>query len=182
MKIPAHQYIHLVQQWILSKITDPSLFPVDTNVQSFGATSTPGGGTPGTQTPIAAGPTSLSLSLSALSGRDWVGKSSGFPETFETDIRNLYRQMFRCYAHVYHGHWLDFYHIGAYKELNTCFIHFVNVGRLFDLLETKDVVPMQPLIDIWLAKGLLPSGQEVDNQNGMAYHQQMHGQAVSAAA
>jgi len=72
------------------------------------------------------------------------------------DTRNLYRQMFRCYAHLYHGHWVDpFYHINAHKELNTCFIHFVNVGRLFDLLEDKDVVPMQPLIDIWLNKELL---------------------------
>ena len=31
----------------------------------------------------------------------------------------------------------------------------MNVGRLFDLLEDKDVVPMQPLIDIWLNKELL---------------------------
>jgi hypothetical protein len=81
------------------------------------------------------------------------------------DTRNLYRQMFRCYAHLYHGHWVDpFYHINAHKELNTCFIHFVNVGRLFDLLEDKDVVPMQPLIDIWLGKELLATRGMVDGQ------------------
>jgi len=73
--------------------------------------------------------------------------------------------MFRCYAHLYHCHWLDpFYHLSCYKELNTCFIHFVNVGRLFDLLEDKDVVPMQPLIDIWLSKGLLLSSQAAQVQ------------------
>lgn len=62
----------------------------------------------------------------------------------------------RCYAHVYHSHWLEFWHLGAYKELNTCFIHFVNVGRLFGLLNDKELEPMGPLIDIWLEKGWLP--------------------------
>jgi len=66
--------------------------------------------------------------------------------------------MMRCYAHLYHGHWLDpFWNINAYKELNTCFIHFVNVGRLFGLLSEKELEPMAPLIEIWQAKGLLPS-------------------------
>ena len=95
---------------------------------------------------------------------DWVGKASGFPQSFESDIRNLYRQMFRCYAHIYHSHWLLFYHMSAYKELNTCFIHFVNVGRLWDLLSEKDMKPMQPLIDIWLGKNLIPSGKPAEMQ------------------
>lgn len=65
--------------------------------------------------------------------------------------------MMRCYAHIYHGHWLDpFWHINAYKELNTCFIHFINVGKVFGLLGDKETEPMQPLIEIWTAKGLLP--------------------------
>lgn len=94
-----------------------------------------------------------------LSEEYWLGKGSGFPKTFENDITSLYRQMFRCYAHIYHGHWLEpFYHLGIYKELNTCFIHFINVGRLYNLLHEKDMKPMQPLIDIWEAKNLLPSG------------------------
>lgn len=69
--------------------------------------------------------------------------------------------MFRCYAHLYHGHWLEpFYHLGATKELNTCFIHFINVGRLFSLLNEKDLRPMQPLIDIWQSKELLCAPQQ----------------------
>lgn len=69
--------------------------------------------------------------------------------------------MMRCYAHIYHGHWLEpFWHVNAYKELNTCFIHFVNVGKLFGLLGDKEIEPMQPLVDLWLAKGLLPPSQQ----------------------
>jgi hypothetical protein len=94
-------------------------------------------------------------------GRDWVGKSSGFPENFEPDIRSIYRQMMRCYAHLYHGHWLrPFWDVNAYKELNTCFIHFVNVGKQFELLGDKEMEPMQPLIDLWLQKGYLPATQQ----------------------
>ena len=47
------------------------------------------------------------MPLSVLAGKDWLGKSSGFPENFETDVKSIYRQMMRCYAHLYHGHWLD---------------------------------------------------------------------------
>jgi hypothetical protein len=66
--------------------------------------------------------------------------------------------MMRCYAHLYHGHWLTpFWDVNAYKELNTCFIHFVNVGKLFSLIGDKEMEPMQPLIDLWGSKGLLPS-------------------------
>ena len=117
------------------------------------SSSTPIGGA------IAAPPTSLNAPLSTLSGRsDWLGKASGFPESFETDIRSVYRQMMRCYAHIYHGHWLDpFWHTNAYKELNTCFLHFVNVGKTFGLLAEKEIEPMGPLIDIWTSKGLLPT-------------------------
>jgi hypothetical protein len=155
------QYINLVQKWILGKINDQTLFPTDTTFSN--PASYPGGGasTPGSATPIPAGPTNLNASLSTLAGRDWLGKASGFPENFEGDIRSIYRQMMRCYAHLYHGHWLDpFWHINAYKELNTCFIHFVNVGKLFGLLGDKEMEPMLPLIEIWISKGLLPANPQ----------------------
>lgn len=158
IKIPAHQYIQLVQKWIVGKINDSNNFPTDTTAQNAAQYASGGLATPGANTPIAAGPTSITASLSALSGREWMGKASGFPENFEIEIRNIYRQMMRCYAHIYHGHWLEpFWHINAYKELNTCFIHFVNVGKLFGLLGDKETEPMQALIDIWTAKGLLPA-------------------------
>ncbi|KAF2639825.1 Mob1/phocein [Massarina eburnea CBS 473.64] len=155
MKIPAISYVNLVQKWIVGKINDPSIFPTDTSSPPFSnsaAAYASGSMTP-TSTPQPLGPSS-----NALSTREWLGKSSGFPENFESDIKSIYRQMMRCYAHIYHGHWLDpFWHAGAYKELNTCFIHFINVGKLFNLISDKEIEPMQPLIDLWLAKGLLPS-------------------------
>jgi len=175
VRIPAPKYIFLVQKWIMNKINDAKIFPTDTTFQAPSTYASGGTNTPGSGTPIPAGPTNLNASLLALSGNDWVGKASGFPESYETDVKNLYRQMCRCYSHIYHNHWLDpFWHVGAHKELNTCYIHFVTVGKLFDLLVEKDLKPMQPLLDIWTEKGLLPatvlssSGQASQGRSEMA--------------
>lgn len=160
IKIPAIQYINLVQKWIVGKINDPTIFPTDTTSPGFSAAAYASGSLTPSSTPLPVGPTNLNTPLSALSGREWLGKSSGFPETFEADIKSIYRQMMRCYAHIYHGHWLEpFWNVNAYKELNTCFIHFINVGKLFGLIGDKEMEPMQPLIDLWLAKGLLPQAE-----------------------
>jgi hypothetical protein len=156
IKIPAIQYINLVQKWIVGKINDPSIFPTGP-VQVESSSYASGSLTP-SSTPQPLGPTNLNAPLSQLSGREWLGKSSGFPESFESDIKSIYRQMMRCYAHIYHGHWLDpFWNVNSYKELNTCFIHFINVGKLFGLLGDKEIEPMQPLVDVWLGNGMLPS-------------------------
>ena len=87
---------------------------------------------------------------------DPIGKASGFPQRFYAEIKNMYKQMFRCYAHLYWAHWLQLYDVSCERELNTCFVHFINVGRLFGLLTEKDMEPMMPLIEIWIKKGVLP--------------------------
>lgn len=158
IKIPAIQYILLVQKWIVGKITDPTIFPTDTTpLNPNPATYASGSGTPGNSTPQALPPSSLNAPLSQLSGRDWLGKSSGFPETFEGDIKSIYRQMMRVYAHIYHGHWLEpFWNVNAYKELNTCFVHFIHVGLQYSLIGEKEIEPMAPLVELWTEKGLLP--------------------------
>ncbi|KAK3076343.1 hypothetical protein LTS18_013274, partial [Coniosporium uncinatum] len=52
------------------------------------------------------------------------------------------------------------------KDLNTCFVHFINVGRVFNIIGDKEMQPMMPLIQIWEAKGLLPTSQQ--QQQGSA--------------
>ena len=178
-----------MQKWIVGKINDPSIFPTDTSSATFSANAASyasGSLTPNNASnPQPLGPTSLNAPISQLAGRDWLGKTSGFPESFEGDIKSIYRQMMRCYAHIYHGHWLDpFWNVNAYKELNTCFIHFINVGKLFGLLGEKEIEPMQPLVDLWLAKGLLPppSQQQQEKESAPAGGAAPAQQAVAAAA
>lgn len=141
MNLPASQYIRNIQTWVNGKVQDPSLFPTD----SF--TSAPTLPTPSQQ--------------QSDSGA-WLGRSSGFPQRFEGKIKNVYKQMLRCYAHLYFEHWLDFHHMSVTRELNTCFIHFVNVGRLFGLLGEKEFEPMGPLVELWIRQGNLPKREVVD--------------------
>ncbi|KAK4965251.1 hypothetical protein LTR66_010402 [Elasticomyces elasticus] len=151
VEVPAPTYISYVQKWIDGKVTDVAIFPTDTsNNARHPFTSQP-------STPSIASPTSNPFSQSSAMGStgDWLGKSSGFPEHFESTIKSIYRQMFRCYTHLYYGHWQDFWDLGAHKPLNTCFLHFINVGRVYGLITDKDVEPMQPLLNIWTAKDFL---------------------------
>lgn len=158
IKVPACQYIGLVQKWIVGKIHDSRIFPTEASTVASSTYASGGINTPGSNTPIPAGPTTINAPLSTLAGNEWVGKSSGFPESFLADCKNITRQMFRCYAHLYHAHWENpFYHLAMDKQLNSCFVHFMTVAMLYKLLSEKDMEPMQPLIDIWLANGAIPA-------------------------
>ncbi|EXJ64518.1 hypothetical protein A1O7_00854 [Cladophialophora yegresii CBS 114405] len=161
-KIPAPQYIVRVQRWIVGKIHDEKTFPtappmpIDHTYIS-GDIGTPG---PATQVgAIAAPPTNLNQSLATLSGvqDDWVGKTSGFPQHYHADVKAIIKQMFRCYAHLYHNHFTDpFWHLGRYTELNSCFVHFCTVAMYYDLISKKDMEPLQDLIDIFVRQGVIP--------------------------
>src|ERR1700761_5184969 len=115
INLPAPIYIKHIQTWVAGKIQDQSLFPTD----NF--TSAPPVPREGQRQPTREGET--------RSDDNWVGKASGFPSKFLNECKNMYKQMFRCYAHLYWQHWLTFWHINANRELNTCFVHFMNVGR-----------------------------------------------------
>lgn len=158
-KIPAPSYIIRVQKWIVGKVHDPNVFPTDPPTGGAAATYASGDvtGQASNQSPIPMGPTSLNQSLTSLSGGDWVGKSSGFPQNFHQDCKHIIKQMFRCYAHLYHCHWDNpFWHINRHLELNSCFVHFVTVAMYYDLLPKKDMESLQPLIDIFVREKVIP--------------------------
>ncbi|KAK3070623.1 hypothetical protein LTR53_010137 [Teratosphaeriaceae sp. CCFEE 6253] len=135
INLPAATYIKHIQTWVTGKIQDQSIFPTDT---------------------FSSAPPLPSIAQLQADPNHWLGKTSGFPQRFEVEVKNMYKQMFRCYAHLYWQHWLFFWDTSAHKELNTCFVHFVNVGRIHGLLSEVDSAPMQPLIDLWVKQGVLP--------------------------
>lgn len=169
MEVPAHEYITLMQRWITGKIENNNIFPTDPASVSYAsntgnpgiAASTYASGdlnTPGATNPIHASPTSLSTPLAQLAGPDnWVGKSSGFPREFIDVCQTIFRQMFRVWAHLYWGHFIDpFWHLGVERSLNSCFSHFVLTATELEMLRPHELEPMQPLIDIWAVDGTLP--------------------------
>lgn len=161
-KIPAPSYIVRVQRWIVGKIHDQNVFPTDPPPAIAATAYASGdlGSTPASaNTPIAAPATNLTQSLTSLSGLndDWIGKASGFPQHYHQDVKSIIKQMFRCYAHLYHNHWdSPFWHINRHLELNSCFVHFITVAMYYDLLPKKDMEPLQGLVDIFIAQGVVP--------------------------
>ena len=133
INLPAAIYIKHIQTWVNGKIIDQSIFPTDTF----------------TTAPALPHPDSKD------DPNFYLGKTSGFPKRFEGEVKNMYKQMFRCYAHLYWEHWLVFWELGSHRELNTCFVHFMNVGRIYGLLNDKDVEPMAPLVETWTKQGVL---------------------------
>lgn len=148
------------------KIHDPKAFPTDAPGGNAAVAATYASrslSAPAGERSITANPTGLPSSLSTPAGRDWIGKSAGFPEAFVNEVRTCFRQIFRVYAHLYHSHWIEpFWHLSGstngagWTDLNSCFVHFCSVAKLYGLLSDKDTEPMQPLIDNWIANGSIP--------------------------
>lgn len=153
-KISAPKFINRVEKWIVSKIHDPVMFPTE-NVAGAPDTSAV------KEVAVMAGapPPSADANPAGTNGNpdDWIGKSSGFPQTFYKDCQGIMKQMFRCYAHLYHAHWLNpFWHINKHDILNMCFVHFVTVAKYYQLVTDKEMEPMQPLIDLFIKQQRIP--------------------------
>ena len=76
-----------------------------------------------------------------------------FPPDFQNTIRNIFRQLFRVFAHIFHSHYEKILHLSAEGHLNTLFGHFISFGREFDLLDKKELAPMQEFINDLEAAG-----------------------------
>jgi hypothetical protein len=145
-KISAPKFINRVEKWIVSKIHDPVMFPTEKVT-----------GTPDTFALHEATNANPGSADASSTGEEWIGKSSGFPQTFYKDCQGIMKQMFRCYAHLYHAHWLNpFWHINKHDILNMCFVHFVTVAKYYKLVSDKEMEPMQPLIDLFIKQQRIP--------------------------
>eukprot|EP00326_Haptolina_ericina_P042354 CAMPEP_0181257312 /NCGR_PEP_ID=MMETSP1096-20121128/50179_1 /TAXON_ID=156174 ORGANISM="Chrysochromulina ericina, Strain CCMP281" /NCGR_SAMPLE_ID=MMETSP1096 /ASSEMBLY_ACC=CAM_ASM_000453 /LENGTH=229 /DNA_ID=CAMNT_0023355625 /DNA_START=84 /DNA_END=773 /DNA_ORIENTATION=+ len=70
-----------------------------------------------------------------------------FPDDFMPRARNVYRRLFRVYAHVFHQHYETIVSNAFEPHLNTCFKHFFYFVLEFDLIQKEELRPLQELID-----------------------------------
>eukprot|EP00161_Ancyromonas_sigmoides_P011430 TRINITY_DN287_c1_g1_i1.p1 TRINITY_DN287_c1_g1~~TRINITY_DN287_c1_g1_i1.p1 ORF type:complete len:242 (+),score=120.82 TRINITY_DN287_c1_g1_i1:77-727(+) len=66
-----------------------------------------------------------------------------FPRNFSQVVKTIFKRMFRVYAHIYHSHFEDIVGLGEQAHLNTCFKHFVFFIQEFNLVEKKELAPLQ---------------------------------------
>ena len=86
-----------------------------------------------------------------------------FPKDFETRLKNVYKRLFRVYAHMYHSHIEKIITLGAEPHLNTCFKHFMYFILEFSLVERKE---LEPLAEICKVRAVHMEGQ-LDGSSGI---------------
>lgn len=70
-----------------------------------------------------------------------------FPKNFLIIAKTILKRLFRVYAHVYHQHFDEVIRLEEEAHLNTSFKHFIFFVQEFDLVDKKELMPLQDLID-----------------------------------
>lgn len=70
-----------------------------------------------------------------------------FPKQFKSIVKTIFKRLFRIYAHIYYSHAQEIVELGVEAHLNTAFKHFYLFIREFDLVDPKEMAPMQHHID-----------------------------------
>jgi len=78
-----------------------------------------------------------------------------FPKNFQNVVKNIFRRLFRVYAHIYYSHFHKIVSLGEEAHLNTCFKHFFYFISEFKLVEKQEMAPLQDLIDNLIGKGAI---------------------------
>jgi len=75
-----------------------------------------------------------------------------FPKNYLQIIKNIFKRLFRIYAHIYYHHAQNVIDLGVEAHLNTAFKHFYLFVAEFDLIEEKEMEPLKEHIDRIKAK------------------------------
>ncbi|KAG8935143.1 Mitotic exit network component [Tulasnella sp. 418] len=75
-----------------------------------------------------------------------------FPRNFQATVKTIFRRLFRIYAHLYSNHFDQICALGIEAHLNTSYRHFFLFVTEFNLVDTKELVPLEELNDAILAE------------------------------
>ncbi|KAF9167515.1 MOB kinase activator 1B [Actinomortierella ambigua] len=75
-----------------------------------------------------------------------------FPSNFGSIIQDIFRRLFRVFAHIYTAHFDVVVALGEEAHLNTSFKHFILFVKEFNLIDPKELAPLADLIDSLLAQ------------------------------
>ncbi|KAL1923929.1 uncharacterized protein VTP21DRAFT_6964 [Calcarisporiella thermophila] len=78
-----------------------------------------------------------------------------FPKDFPSICRQIFRQCFRVFAHIFHHHYDRLLCLREEAHFNSLFAHFISFAREFNLLDRKEMAPLQELIDHLQRNGVI---------------------------
>ncbi|KAJ7069607.1 Mob1/phocein [Mycena amicta] len=86
------------------------------------------------------------------------------PEAFVGTVKQVYVQLLRVFAHLYHAHFPAILHLRAEPHFNSMFAHFLAFGQQYGLFEERDIrgepgapVGVGALWERWRSVGILES-------------------------
>jgi len=68
-----------------------------------------------------------------------------FPRSFRDTVKTIFRRLFRVYAHIYSNHFDQICALGIEAHLNTSYRHFFLFVNEFDLVDKKELAPLDEL-------------------------------------
>jgi len=69
-----------------------------------------------------------------------------FPRSFISIAKQVFRKLFRVFAHIYYSHFENIVQLQEEAHLNTCFKHFYYFIMEFDFVDKKETAPLADLI------------------------------------
>jgi MOB kinase activator 1 len=69
-----------------------------------------------------------------------------YPEDFEAIVSNIFKRLFRVYAHMYYWHFARIRELQEESHLNTAFKHFMLFVWEFDLISKDELTPLNDLL------------------------------------
>lgn len=69
-----------------------------------------------------------------------------FPKTFDKTVSDIFKRLFRVFAHLYRSHLNEIKNNGEEAHLNTCFKHFMYFSFENDLVPKKEMEPLKDVI------------------------------------
>ncbi|AET37736.1 Mob2p Ecym_1513 [Eremothecium cymbalariae DBVPG len=70
-----------------------------------------------------------------------------FAQNFIRDVQRIMIQMFRIFAHIYHHHFDKIVHLSLEAHWNSFFAHFISFAKEFNLIDRKEMYPLELLIE-----------------------------------
>ncbi|XP_061555130.1 MOB kinase activator 1B [Phycodurus eques] len=70
-----------------------------------------------------------------------------FKRNFMSVAKTILKRLFRVYAHIYHQHFDSVMQLQEEAHLNTSFKHFIFFVQEFNLIDRKELAPLQELIE-----------------------------------
>ncbi|XP_018603696.1 MOB kinase activator 1A-like isoform X1 [Scleropages formosus] len=133
IKCSAPKYIDYLMTWVQDQLDDETLFPskIGELYQRLKPLKIP-----------------LSHLLLILHIR-LASHSTGvpFPKNFMSVAKTILKRLFRVYAHIYHQHFDSVIQLQEEAHLNTSFKHFIFFVQEFNLIDRRELAPLQDLIE-----------------------------------